>query len=288
MKVGDQVQVSLGEQRSIFIIRQIDSGKILISSPSDSNALSLLFLDETGNYKVYKAEEVPYVITFLSQSPNLFVLDPEISLQILSQLDDTSLLKICSVNKYFFQICRQEDLWKLKLSQKFGFDIWKDKSENQTYQELYFELSEILLRKYPPDIERTDQRIIRNYPINPPEIAAIHGKLEFLKWLITSGYDFDKPTGFWLALKNGHLNILKWLANQTPINPSYVNVATENGYLDIVQWLVLDQKLIPDRRVIEKAYQKGHQDVVKWLIDQRIYSTTSQGRGRKPKIQIPQ
>lgn len=44
----------------------------------------------------------------------------DLDLEILSKLDDEELGKICSANKYFRELCKNEDFWRNRTVQKFG------------------------------------------------------------------------------------------------------------------------------------------------------------------------
>ena len=55
---------------------------------------------------------------------------------ILTELDDRSLLNICSTNKYFKNLCKDDEFWKRRYFSKFGqhmqntVNLWKEEDES--------------------------------------------------------------------------------------------------------------------------------------------------------------
>jgi hypothetical protein len=58
-------------------------------------------------------------------------------LQILSDLDDKSLFNICLTNKYLNNMCKNEDFWRNRFTQKFTKEPLNIKPNNETWRHFY-------------------------------------------------------------------------------------------------------------------------------------------------------
>ena len=72
------------------------------------------------------------------------------------------------------------------------------------------------------------------------------------------------------AVANGHLEVLKWLAQTKNIYPSQfrATLAAMNGQLEVLKWLA-GHNIYPDRAGANSAAGKGHLEVLKWLAQTR-------------------
>jgi len=95
--------------------------------------------------------------------------------------------------------------------------------------------------------------------------VAVHGDLEFLKYL----KDNDPSWLYWGidhgAAKGGHLEILEWLVEKgITIRSSTWDFAAKRGHLEILKWL--DSKNIPlGHKVGEYVAQHGYWHILEWF-----------------------
>ena len=83
-----------------------------------------------------------------------------------------------------------------------------------------------------------------------------------------------------LASRFGHLDVLKWLVEESKLTIDFtavsnwpVQLAAENGHLDVVKWLVKESGQAVDitdhdNLALQLAAENGHLDVVKWLVEE--------------------
>lgn len=49
----------------------------------------------------------------------------QIDANVLQQMDDAKLEKVCRVNKYTANICKNQEFWRIRLSDRLGFDLYE-------------------------------------------------------------------------------------------------------------------------------------------------------------------
>lgn len=137
-----------------------------------------------------------------------------------------------------------------------------------------------------------------DYGVTPSFVAAAHGGLENLKFLLGNGanishrtnpppkppYEFHQDpiiaskTAFWsstllhAASQNGHLDVVKFLLQQNVslterngVNLSALQLAAQNGHLEVVT-LLHKNGAQADQGALYHAAANGHDDVVKFLL----------------------
>lgn len=98
--------------------------------------------------------------------------------------------------------------------------------------------------------------------------AADRGSLKLLKLLRKNGYSWNASTYF-IAAKNGHLDILQYLHENgcpRPRTSFAIDMAVRNGHLEIVKYLH-ENGYSWNATACEKAVKNNHLDIVKYLHD---------------------
>lgn len=113
------------------------------------------------------------------------------------------------------------------------------------------------------------------------EVAATYGNLEILKWLYTESLNPGKMRQF-LSNIPGISTMLSALSalSALPSNPHLLNTnsmdwAAKNGHLDIVKWLHENSTEGCTKRAMDMAAEEGHLHIVKWLHKNRTEGCTT-------------
>jgi len=106
-----------------------------------------------------------------------------------------------------------------------------------------------------------------NYLID--RYAALHGKLEVLKWIETKGFNINTYVCAESAACNGYLHILQWLRLQEEkdlklYSELYLYAIDFGIHLHVLKWL--KEKEVPFHPdLFGKAVYEGNLDVLQWL-----------------------
>ena len=92
----------------------------------------------------------------------------DLDLEILSKLDDRELGRICSTDKYFRQLCTNEDFWRNRVVKRFGKYLGDLETINSfrtkysyTWRKYYISLVDFL------------EKVIKNYTAPIDEISDL-------------------------------------------------------------------------------------------------------------------
>ena len=239
-----------------------------------------------ANYEKSQRERPKIMNNLITKQSNIWKLNVDVLLVILSFIKDTHLLPIIltcasflsivvnSKRKYEFQSIEYYCNSSVKMFQWILFDcsckhwkctvrVWEiiEKAAAKKLEKLQW-LSSQNNQLYPP------------YSANTCSIAAENGDFEMLKWLRSR-----KPRCPWdkhachYAAGGGHLNVLEWLRSQKPPCPwdkSTCVSAVYNGQLEALQWLRCQNPPCPwdEEQTCMAAADKGHLEVLKWLRSQ--------------------
>lgn len=186
-------------------------------------------------------------------------MNKDILLIILSKVDD--LTSIYEINKYFYKLCNDEILSRMKLWKEYA-KIYPE--TGQTWKNIYMKL-DYYLKNY-------------NYLKNNESFqrACKHNHLEVVKFLsISSNVKPDSSDNYAaiVASQNGHLVLVKYLSSLINIdfsdcNNMAIRLASQNGHLDVVKFLSsLTNVNAHDENnaAIRWASRNGHLNVVKYL-----------------------
>lgn len=118
------------------------------------------------------------------------------------------------------------------------------------------------------------------------KFASYNGNLEMFKYLIEKcgliykaiSYDYDNNCIFRYACKNGHLGILKYIANKFKLphdqNAYAIREASVNGHLEVLQYLVDTiglKQIVINFGMMNSIFMdisiKGHLDIIRYLTE---------------------
>jgi len=106
-------------------------------------------------------------------------------------------------------------------------------------------------------------------------IAAANGHINVLEhcWI---SYSWSGYRSTLAAIKNGHLDVLKWLENTKIVNwttgfsATYTETATLNNRFEILQWLRA-RKCPVSRGTFQNAIISGNLEMIKWMYEQSLF-----------------
>lgn len=121
----------------------------------------------------------------------------ELDLQILIELNDVELKSLCKTNKYYQELCRNEELWKQKIYNRFGTKIGKEilkvnkeKSPKSVYSLINKALNAVQKLEDADELATCDSiNVVNNIPI------------KFLPLIFGEIKDFDKKTSIMKKIK---------------------------------------------------------------------------------------
>lgn len=205
---------------------------------------------------------------------------PELDLEILDYLSPSDLENASLVNSYFYNITKDDYLWKSKVEDIFGLDIAQLKPNKINYRQQYQYLSSN------PQIKRriVDGRLDavacyykqkpNNYTFSTvgANWAAKYGQLHIIKWFHKHGVDVNK-TGASMAAEHGHLKVLIWLS-QHGILPRQSALADviDKGHLSVLSWMY-HKKYIIDSKLADLAIFVDQPIVLEWMYRHDIEPT---------------
>jgi hypothetical protein len=176
---------------------------------------------------------------------------PEITYEILLNLDYKSILWFCCTNKEYFGISQDDWFWKRKVEKDFKPTI-NYLPTNVSHRKIYINLI------------NTDQHI---------ESHISNGDLYILVWLKHSkNYNFNDLTLFELATRREHLHILDWLCEIEPDNiftDSILETAFDYGKHEVLKWLK-DRGVRISEIYVHTALRRGDLWILKWLKEQGV------------------
>ena len=99
--------------------------------------------------------------------------------------------------------------------------------------------------------------------------ACYYGQIETVKFLTSfKELYFNEDTCLKIAVKNGHLELAKYIANKyTNFRHKLINKIMIMGCLDVLKIILSKQKVILGGGVLLKVFSNGHIDTAKYLID---------------------
>jgi hypothetical protein len=222
----------------------------------------------------------------------VFTNNPDIDIQILSNLDDKVLSVICNVNKYINNLCNDNMLWKIKIN-----NFIPNLPVTENYKEIYFAIKKIYNdfesdRKGYTDILGSQTKAGELSVVS--QWAVKKGYFDIVKW-IASTYNKYPFEGLCTAIHFNKLEILKWLIkeserviinikdyNNLPTSLSFKNKDVDDWWWDCALEISYDinlpmLKFLHAQKVLSKDnYQPeilakiaagvGNFKLLKWLI----------------------
>lgn len=143
-------------------------------------------------------------------------------------------------------LCDEEALYKITIpSLSYKFDISEEKIMKM-------------------GVKKWIDHIIPKHKIC--NIAASKGYLNIFEWS-RKKYLCCYYTSYYLAAKNGHFELVKWIGKHHPWKISACEGAAEGGHLNILKWLI-DQGFPCGNSLCTYAALGGHVHILEWLWDQ--------------------
>ncbi|KAG9409783.1 hypothetical protein AC1031_020094 [Aphanomyces cochlioides] len=127
-----------------------------------------------------------------------------------------------------------------------------------------------------------------SWPVN---IAAAHGQLDIVKFLLTTTRDHGSTNALDQAATNGHLDVVRYLHENSIVGATKkaMDGAAANGHLEIVRFLHEHRCEGCSADAVDLAATNGHLEVVKFLLDNRREGHTTQaidGAARQGHLDI--
>lgn len=255
IRVSDFVSISHpGFKDTKYLIYKIDGTNIYIHPPDDIKAISLIKYDNNRKRWVIHGTDTGYTLKFSEDLiPPTFTGIENVDIDILNFLDDLSLSKACMTNRYFYRLCKNEDLWRRRL-EKYHPDGIELKTKDQTWRDLYMALSDAgtgdYKRLFQLDntikilewIKRHDIKLISEMYFD----AGMIDKIDIMDWLYDENYvdleDFnDNITDL---VKHSKLSALEWIKNHDVLDDfvrhkelQLMELAIENDDIDMIDWM---------------------------------------------------
>ncbi len=204
----------------------------------------------------------------------------DLDLEILKKLDDAELGKICSTNKYFRELCKNEDFWRNRTVERFSkylgnlVQINKYKLKYESTWRLYYisliNFLESLYQRRNYDFQRDDFEILtRLSRINFERlISEINNNFHVEKWKEFLKMELSVPNNafyLWDYIENDDkvYKIVDYIlsVNDRRINPndSLVHILNADDFdvntVDIRKRL--SERILKDERIVSKSVLKA-------------------------------
>ena len=212
----------------------------------------------------------------------------DIDREILLAMDDKSLLKTCSLNKYLFNIVCDDNFFYKRLLLKYPDTlVYYKKNENflHTYKSYYLKIIYYISKmqedynySYISGNPKVQYKIFQYAKNNINRLlfqSSIKGELNLVKEAIHRGANIhaNNEEALRWASRNGHLETVKYLVeNGADIHAndeSTLHYASYYGYLEVVKYLVENGAdiHINNEEALRYASENGKLDVVKYLVN---------------------
>lgn len=211
--------------------------------------------------------------------------DKECNIKILSYLPEHDLVKLSLVNKYFYELSRDDNLWRNKLAEKFGKISVNLKDETLSCFEFY----KILSKKH----SKTQPECAKNYfswisyketPVEGLKDAIICQKLCLVEEYLRNGVCLEEEVIIMINLdyyKSLAELLVKYVFKTSPKNNEEIIMVllkfkiVPSSFVGILKYLTpkfFEWALKNKLEVIDKihCYSDCSTDVIKWLICNKI------------------
>lgn len=222
LQIDDYAVITINNQRYLLVITGIKQSYIVAGQYN---------IIKVGNrWQVQNYPMKHFVMFVAAPPPSLTTHLPEITSQILLNLDYDELMNACRINKDFNKVCHDDYFWKLKIEHDFG---------TITHYKL-------------PNISHHQQYIYLMATKNPNRAAA-EDRLDILEWLAQYNI-FPDENGANEAVKSGQLKVVKWLLEHNIEPDQYIiDEAASSDDWDMLE-LLADFNFYPDA---DEVAEKG-------------------------------
>ena len=197
----------------------------------------LLIQNSDNSWYVYKT------------TPEIFSGLSDIDINILSNLNDKDLIKVCNINKYAASLCENDELWKIKIVNKFGEEALNYKEADKSWRQQYNTFVEI-----------SEKDVYA---------AVAKGYIFMLKMRVGEIQD-DPIEVIEEAAFNEHTKVLKWLVEDKILSvenmEDVVFYAVINKLYDLINWLE-ERDIYPSIEVIDNLIRGDDPNLLKHYLD---------------------
>lgn len=198
--------------------------------------------------------------------------------EILGKVDDVELLKVCSIDKYTWNIVCDDAFLKMRLLVKYP-QIEKYKVEKLNWKHFFLKVVHyisLLKKEYNYDYTVGDcviqYYLLKQYEYNKDELIIIssqYGELTLIEWCLKNGAVINARNNSALrtACYKGHLEIVKYLVEHGAdihdlFDDAFIN-ACIGAKLEVVKYLVERGANIHAQD--NEGFMSNNQEIVKYL-----------------------
>ena len=174
--------------------------------------------------------------------------------EILKHVDDKELLKVCSLNRKFWNEVCDENFLRRRLLMKYP-EIEKYKKEKETWRRFFLRAIHIISKmKEEFQFEYVQGDFDKTYntlQLNPKIYylftqAVFDGDIDLVKYSLEKGADINKwgRTAIELAIHSGNLEMIKFLVDRGANirSQNYKVLAISKGHIHILNYLLEKEK----------------------------------------------
>ena len=206
----------------------------------------------------------------------------DVDREVLKHLDDEDLLKVCVIDKRFWNHVCDENFFKRRLEHKYS-GVQKYKKEKETWRNFYLRLMYYISKMkeefkfiYKGGNFKIQYDLLKRYQKRKEDMLLNIEVLEDLsltKYAVEHGADIHILGDYPLvnAIKFGNVEVVKYLIENGAYIEHPLLLASAKGYIDIVKYLVERGENINDKdwhnqTALSLANENGHRNVAEYLI----------------------
>ena len=201
----------------------------------------------------------------------------DIDRKILNSIDDSELLKVCSISKRMWIDVCDDNFLRLRLMKYPGIEEYK--STNETWKYFFSSVvNYVLIMKESYDFHYVSGDFKKQYDILKKNKkytdlllhASLKGEIDLIKHAVKKGADihYFHEESVNLAGQMGHSDLVKWLVQNGACKNAALTASSFHGHINIVKWLIDTYIHIDTTTALQYASKMGHLNIVKMLIEE--------------------
>ena len=186
--------------------------------------------------------------------------------EVLLQLDDRELNRLCQVNIWMRELCMEEDFWKKKWERRFG-DVW---TEGGTYHDNYTRFASLDLDDILDSINNGEKdEVIYLLSLGARDVkmyraAGERGDLDIINSILEKyNTSYSRSEIIEGAARGDNLHVLKYLNLLNSEKEDVMVLAATYNHLNIMKWLSYNYV---DRLLIDNIIGRGDSETLDWLV----------------------